>query len=297
MEVVRQTLVPLSRYMGYMRHDGQVQMTSCVRTLPHTHTKIIMFDGMDTMIRDGHLQKIRKGNFGRVYLSTHNGQHVAIKKIPVRCKSQEAEILLGLQSHVNICGFFDSIETQHYLYIYMPYYHKNLHEHIYNRCLLPKQRKVFIKQILCGLAHVHAHGVIHRDLTPHNILVDDRDAPAQGQIKICDFGMSCYTADGASEAYVCSFPYRAIELLKEAGGYSTSMDIWAAGCILAEMATQSILFDKETVAEQIQAIEAFPGSSSLSDFMDTWEMDCVDRMLNKNHRERFAANLLLSFML
>lgn len=243
--------------------------------------------------REGTLTKIRKGNFGRVYLSTHNGQHVAIKKIPVRCKSQETEILMDLQAHVNICGFFDSIETQHYMYIYMPYYSKDLHDCIYNRVLLPKQRKTYIKQILCGLAHIHARNVIHRDLTPQNILVHDGD----GQIKICDFGMSCYAADAVSESYVCSFPYRAIELLKQEGQYNASMDIWAAGCILAEMATQSILFDKETVADQIQAIETFPGSSSLSDFMDTWEMNHIDRMLNKNHHERVSAQNLIDDMI
>jgi serine/threonine protein kinase len=86
-------------------------------------------------------------------------------------------------------------------------------------------------QLLHGLKELHSLKIAHRDLKPENVLVSKN-----GRVKICDFGSSKVIDDyDISTPYVVSRVYRAPELLLCITSYSFSIDIWAAGCILAEL--------------------------------------------------------------
>lgn len=95
----------------------------------------------------------------------------------------------------------------------------------------------FMHQILSGIKFFHLADVIHRDLKPGNILVT-----CLGVLKICDFGLSrailcvhdSISADPITN-YVATRWYRAPELLMRDRWYGKPVDMWAAGCILAEM--------------------------------------------------------------
>ncbi|KAE8728761.1 Glycogen synthase kinase-3-like protein MsK-1 [Hibiscus syriacus] len=84
-----------------------------------------------------------------------------------------------------------------------------------------------------GVAYLHfVVGVCHRDLKPQNILVD----PLTHQVKICDFGSVKVPVKGEPNiSYICSRFYRAPELICGASEYTTSIDIWSVGCVLAEL--------------------------------------------------------------
>ncbi|XP_020254003.1 shaggy-related protein kinase iota-like [Asparagus officinalis] len=99
--------------------------------------------------------------------------------------------------------------------------------------------KLYTYQIFRGLAYIHNFpGVCHRDVKPQNVLVD----PLTHQVKIFDFESDKILVKGeANISYIYSWYYRATELIFDATESSTSIDIWSAGCVLAELLLGQVL--------------------------------------------------------
>ena len=86
---------------------------------------------------------------------------------------------------------------------------------------------------------MHSINICHRDIKSHNILVNAEKA----HLVICDFGSAKKLVKGQSNiSYISSRYYRAPELIFGSVDYSTKIDIWSAGCVVAEMIKKSILF-------------------------------------------------------
>lgn len=133
--------------------------------------------------------------------------------------------------------------------------------------------KSFMYQLLRGLAFCHSHNVLHRDLKPQNLLINKN-----GELKLADFGLArafgipvkCYSAE------VVTLWYRPPDVLFGAKLYTTSIDMWSAGCIFAELANAGRpLFPGSDVDDQLKRIfkllgtpteENWPGVSQLADF-------------------------------
>ncbi len=97
-------------------------------------------------------------------------------------------------------------------------------------------------QLLNGLAWIHSKKVAHRDLKPENVLLSKN-----GVVKICDFGSSKVIDEkGKNTPYIVSRYYRAPELIMCITKYSVEIDIWAAGCILAELFLLTPVFKGKT---------------------------------------------------
>jgi serine/threonine protein kinase len=99
--------------------------------------------------------------------------------------------------------------------------------------------KSFLRQILTGLYYCQTNRVIHRDLKPQNILIDEN-----GNVKIADFGLArCFQIPFKPYTpCVQTLWYRAPEVLLGVDGYSCAIDMWSVGCIFAEMLTKFPLF-------------------------------------------------------
>eukprot|EP00292_Cryptomonas_paramecium_P010476 CAMPEP_0113676160 /NCGR_PEP_ID=MMETSP0038_2-20120614/8479_1 /TAXON_ID=2898 /ORGANISM="Cryptomonas paramecium" /LENGTH=261 /DNA_ID=CAMNT_0000593139 /DNA_START=38 /DNA_END=820 /DNA_ORIENTATION=+ /assembly_acc=CAM_ASM_000170 len=99
--------------------------------------------------------------------------------------------------------------------------------------------RYFTYQILRGLKFIHSANVMHRDLKPSNLLVN-----ANCDLKICDLGLARLTHTDASDktCYVVTRWYRAPELLLGNKHYTTAIDMWSVGCILAELLARRPLF-------------------------------------------------------
>lgn len=141
------------------------------------------------------------------------------------------------------------------------------------------------RQILEGLAHVHAHGFFHRDMKPENLLlttlglVDYPDPSQLGKterdvslsVKLADFGLAKeLSCQSPHTDYVSTRWYRAPEILLHATFYSAPVDLWALGAIMAEIVNLEPLFPGANETAQLMLI-----SESLGPPSDGWGRDPV----------------------
>ncbi|KAJ5982339.1 Mitogen-activated protein kinase HOG1 [Penicillium sp. IBT 35674x] len=118
-------------------------------------------------------------------------------------------------------------------------------------------QKSVVSQIVAdqqrALKYVHSAGVVHRDLKPGNILIDENC-----DLKICDFGLA-RTLDLSMTGYVTTRFYRAPETMLAWQKYGVEIDMWSAGCILAEMLEGKPLFSGRDHADQFLIISNLLG--------------------------------------
>jgi cyclin-dependent kinase 2 len=218
---------------------------------------------MAVMERYLKMEKLGEGTYGVVYKAQdlQTKEIVAVKKITVHDDDgegiqpttlREISLLRELQ-HPNIV-LLNNVIQDHDRNIQLVF---EFSEHdlkkIIDRSRLtggipPHMVKSYMFQLLQGLTFCHSHRVLHRDLKPANLLID-----RHGSLKIADFGLAraftvplhTYTHD------VFTRWYRAPEILLGSRHYSTPADIWAAGCILAELATSEPLFPGECEIDQL----------------------------------------------
>jgi serine/threonine protein kinase len=111
--------------------------------------------------------------------------------------------------------------------------------------------KLYAFQTLRALAYLHYVGVCHRDIKPQNLLIDQESQ----LIKICDFGSAKRLAKGEPNvSYICSRYYRAPELIFGCSDYSTQIDVWSIGCVLAEFIMGEPIFPGESGVDQLVQI-------------------------------------------
>ncbi|RZC32392.1 cyclin-dependent kinase-like 4 [Asbolus verrucosus] len=108
-----------------------------------------------------------------------------------------------------------------------------------------------IYQVTRAINYCHSNHIIHRDVKPENVLVS-----SLGVVKLCDFGFArlvCISGEPCTE-YVATRWYRAPELLVGEANYGAAVDIWAIGCLFAEMMTGDPLFPGESDIDQLYLI-------------------------------------------
>ncbi|KAH7651770.1 Non-specific serine/threonine protein kinase protein [Dioscorea alata] len=205
------------------------------------------------------------GSFGIVFQAKclETGETVAIKKVlqDKRYKNRELQLMRSMD-HPNVislkhCFFSTTSRDELFLNLVMDYVPETLYR-VLNHYSNANQRmpliyvKLYTYQLFRGLAYIHnAPGVCHRDVKPQNVLVD----PLTHQVKLCDFGSAkILVKDEANISYICSRYYRAPELIFGAFEYTTSIDIWSAGCVLAELLLGQPLFPGENSVDQLVEI-------------------------------------------
>ncbi|TYG60306.1 hypothetical protein ES288_D07G058200v1 [Gossypium darwinii] len=123
-----------------------------------------------------------------------------------------------------------------------------------------KKVKCYMKQLLSGLEHCHNQGVLHRDIKGSNLLIDN-----EGILKIADFGLATFYDPEQKKpltSRVVTLWYRPPELLLGATYYGVGVDLWSAGCILAELISGKPIMPGRTEVEQLHKIFKLCGSPS-----------------------------------
>ncbi|CUM64671.1 uncharacterized protein PRCAT00002280001 [Priceomyces carsonii] len=192
----------------------------------------------------------------------------AIKRVPAQTeyKSRELEIL-RVVNHPNIVSlrfFFDkpsSLDGKIYQNLVMECLPSNLQSEIkyyrQSKFTIPyPHMKAYTFQIARAMLYLHGFGISHRDIKPSNILVD----PSNVTLKICDFGSAKkLEPNQPSVSYICSRYYRAPELIVGCTVYTTKIDIWGLGCVIAEMFLGKPIFQGQSPELQLKEISKLLG--------------------------------------
>jgi cyclin-dependent kinase len=151
-------------------------------------------------------------------------------------------------------------------------------EHLLRRDMVTAtQTRAILRDLFNALAHIHNLGMIHRDIKPSNILMDSPDGPAY----LADFGISWKEGDPGSEPShlkitdIGTTCYRAPEILFGDKGYGTALDLWAAGCVVAEAigVGHRALFDSGPVGSDLSLIVSIFKTLGTPD-EKSWPVSC-----------------------
>ncbi|EZA59948.1 hypothetical protein DMN91_001389 [Ooceraea biroi] len=206
------------------------------------------------------IEVVGEGSYGIVMKCRHRGtgQMVAIKKfleteedLQVRkIAIREIRVLKKLR-HENLVNMIEVFRRRKRLYLVFEYLdHTVLDELEETEGGLDWERsRRHIFQILRGLDFCHNHKIMHRDIKPENVLVSPN-----GVIKLCDFGFARYITNESCTDYVATRWYRAPELLVGNPRYGRAIDVWAAGCLYAEMVSGQPLFPGDSDVDQLYRI-------------------------------------------
>ena len=207
---------------------------------------------------------VGNGSFGVVFQATcvETGDVVAIKKVlqDKRFKNRELQIMRVLD-HPNIvrlkhCFYSTNEKEEVYLNLVLEFVPDTVYRlsKMYSKSAqrMPDVLvKLYTYQMARALANIHSGGVCHRDIKPQNLLVDTRTH----QLKLCDFGSAkILVRTEPNISYICSRYYRAPELIFGATEYTTAIDIWSLGCVMAELLLGQPLFPGESGVDQLVEI-------------------------------------------
>jgi serine/threonine protein kinase len=205
------------------------------------------------------VSKIGDGTSGSVFrcFDTQNQEYVAMKVIKMdqeedgvpAASLREVTILQNI-NHPNIIKIIHRETNDGNLMIILEYMETDLRNYIYHKrsALPPALLQSYAYQLLSGINYLHSNGYIHRDITPSNILINKF-----GLLKIGDFGKARIYRHPMKRS-ICEMPslwYMAPELLIEADHYGLEIDVWSAGCVIAEMARGTVLFGGDSPVDQM----------------------------------------------
>uniref|UniRef100_A0A915PXC8 Cell division protein kinase 5 n=1 Tax=Setaria digitata TaxID=48799 RepID=A0A915PXC8_9BILA len=230
------------------------------------------------------LEKIGEGTYGTVFKAKNCDTQEIVAMKCVRLDDDDEGVpssalreicLLKELKHENIVRLYDVVHSERKLTLVFEYCDQDLKKY-FDSCngeIDQQIVKSLMYQLLCGLAFCHSHNVLHRDLKPQNLLIN-----TNMQLKLADFGLArafgipvrCYSAE------VVTLWYRPPDVLFGAKLYNTSIDMWSAGCIFAEISNAGRpLFPGADVDDQLKRIfkmlgtptdTTWPGLSQLPEF-------------------------------
>jgi len=239
-------------------------------------------------------QKVGQGSYGSVYVGRFaNGSVVAIKKLIMPCKRREGvsksalrELMLlqelSRYKHENVVDLkaislsqpsLDRIRGS--LFCIFEFVPLDLPGFISDRKNTKSNQskdkefslqelKCISKQILSGLKHIHSLNVVHRDIKTGNLLISTK-----GIVKIADFGLARRMEDELHPSpytkRVITLWYRPPELLLGSQHYGMEVDVWSAGCVIAEILLLHAIFSAESEEKVLNRIWARCGTPPIGD--------------------------------
>ncbi|XP_064797586.1 serine/threonine-protein kinase MAK isoform X2 [Oncorhynchus masou masou] len=230
------------------------------------------------MNRYTQLKQLGDGTYGSVLMgkSNESGELVAIKRMKRKfysweeCMNLREVKSLKKLNHANVVKLKEVIRENDHLYFVFEYMKENLYQLMKDRNkLFPESAIRNISfQILQGLSFIHKHGFFHRDMKPENLLCMGPEL-----VKIADFGLAREIRSRPPYTdYVSTRWYRAPEVLLRSSIYSSPIDMWAVGCIMAELYTLRPLFPGNSEVDEIFKICQVLGTVKKSDWPEGYQL-------------------------
>lgn len=197
--------------------------------------------------------------------------------------SRREALILSAAANEHVIPLLETFEQSggHYVLAF-PYMPCSLNDLLRQHFPLPAvTQKMVLRSLFSALAHIHALGIIHRDIKPSNILLSSATGPAY----LADFGIawSPSHAESSEEPQdgkvldVGTTSYRPPELLFGCTSYTSSLDLWAAGCVAAQVISlgSTTLFDSGDLGSELALIKSMfntLGTPNESDWPGAREM-------------------------
>ncbi|OPJ76613.1 serine/threonine-protein kinase MAK isoform A [Patagioenas fasciata monilis] len=224
------------------------------------------------------MKQLGDGTYGSVLMgkSNESGELVAIKRMKRKfyswdeCMNLREVKSLKKLNHANVIKLKEVIRENDHLYFIFEYMKENLYQLMKDRNKLFPESVIrnMMYQILQGLAFIHKHGFFHRDMKPENLLCIGPEL-----VKIADFGLAReLRSQPPYTDYVSTRWYRAPEVLLRSSIYSSPIDMWAVGSIMAELYTLRPLFPGTSEVDEIFKICQVLGTPKKSDWPEGYHL-------------------------
>jgi cell division cycle 2-like protein len=230
-------------------------------------------DGCRGVEKFERLNKIQEGTYGVVYRAKdkETGEIVALKKFKLEREKEgfpitalrEISLLLQLQ-HPNVVCLKEIVVggSHQNIYLVMEFLEHDLRDLMdeMKTPFLASEIKCLMRQLLSGVAFLHEHWVIHRDLKTSNLLLNNK-----GVLKLADFGLARHYGSPLKPYthMVVTLWYRAPELLLGEKTYTPAIDMWSVGCIFAELLNKGeAVIQGHSEIDQLDKIFRLLGSPS-----------------------------------
>ncbi|XP_045697584.1 serine/threonine-protein kinase MAK isoform X3 [Phyllostomus hastatus] len=224
------------------------------------------------------MRQLGDGTYGSVLMgkSNESGELVAIKRMKRKfyswdeCMNLREVKSLKKLNHANVIKLKEVIRENDHLYFIFEYMKENLYQLMKDRNKLFPESVIrnIMYQILQGLAFIHKHGFFHRDMKPENLLCMGPEL-----VKIADFGLAReLRSQPPYTDYVSTRWYRAPEVLLRSSVYSSPIDMWAVGSIMAELYTLRPLFPGTSEVDEIFKICQVLGTPKKSDWPEGYQL-------------------------
>jgi len=234
------------------------------------------------------VRKIGRGKYSEVFEGIRNDEKCVIKILkPVKKRKiqREIKILQNLQGGTNIIGLYDIIKnpltkTPALIFEYV----NNVEFKILYPTLTDYDVRYYMNEILKALEYAHSHGIMHRDVKPHNVMIDHPNR----KLRLIDWGLAeFYHRDQEYNVRVASRYFKGPELLVDMQDYDYSLDLWSLGCMLA-----GIIFRREPFfrgddnKDQLVRISRVLGTNELDEYLDKYGIKISFRHLIEIHPKK-----------
>ncbi|CAA90342.2 Cyclin-dependent kinase 11.2 [Caenorhabditis elegans] len=237
------------------------------------------------------LNVIAEGTYGEVFRgkNTRTDEVVALKRFKMEKEKEgfpitalrEINMLLKAGAHENIVNVKEILvgSTKTEVYMAMEYVEHDVKSLIdkmrsRNQRFKTGQQKTLMSQLLSGIEHMHKLWILHRDLKTSNLLISH-----SGILKIADFGLAREYGEARDiekrmklTPIVVTLWYRSPELLLEPKTYSTPVDMWSIGCIMAEFIMMKPMFQGDSEPNQVHQIFQMMGTPTEQIWPDIKEL-------------------------
>ncbi|XP_054977089.1 casein kinase II subunit alpha-like [Sorex araneus] len=237
------------------------------------------------------IRKLGQGKYSNVFeaISSTSNKKVIVKilKPVMELKiKREIKILQNLQGGPNIIKLVEAVKDPQSGTPALVLEHVNNGDHKRFYQLTDYDNRFYIYEILKALDYSHSMGIMHRDVKPHNVVIDHKHK----KLRLIDWGLAEFYHPGQQyNAQVGSLYFKGPELLVDYQMYDYSLDIWSLGCMLASMIFRKVpFFHGSDDYDQLFRIAKVLGTDDLYDYIQKYNVDldpCLSELLGSHPRK------------
>jgi casein kinase II subunit alpha len=223
------------------------------------------------------VRKLGRGKYSEVFegVNVLNNEKCVIKILkPVKKKKikREIKILQNLNGGVNIIRLYDVVRDQQSKTPSLVFeYVNNTDFKVLYPTFQDADIRYYIYEVLRALDYCHSHGIMHRDVKPHNIMIDHE----KKLVRLIDWGLAEFYHPGTEyNVRVASRYFKGPELLVDFQLYDYSLDMWSLGCMFASMIfRKEPFFHGHDNYDQLVKIAKVLGTDDLFAYLEKYEIE------------------------